>query len=58
MSKCTPYDVWYDDYKTNWNPFPSYKWFAGFCGETLITCREFDSEALAWDWIMDISIEL
>ena len=58
MNNYTTYDVWYDDYEMDWNPFPSHKWFAAFYGETFVQCREFDSEAATWDWVMDIATEL
>ena len=43
----------------DWNPFPSYKWFAAFYGKTFVyIIREFDSEAATWDWVMNIATEL
>mgnify|MGYP001617757129 FL=1 len=58
MNNYTFYDVYYDDNATYENPRPSYKWFAGFTGETLFSYREFDSKVEAWDWIMNIATEL
>ena len=58
MNNYTIYEVWYNDEKTSGNPSPNYTWYAAFCGETLVLFREFHSKAAAWDWIMDISIEL
>ena len=58
MNNYSFYDVYCDDEKTYENPSPNYTWYAAFCGETLLCCREFHSKEAAWDWIMDISIEL